>query len=157
MRVFVFLLMMAVAVGGILGGYRVITGTNLIGLSDFGIGGARADTGVVPATTQPIVATPVPTAEAPATPVTHATATPAPAKPQIMVIGNTDGQGAFLRKTPHLNDRLRAWVDGTKMQIKGAVESDGIQWMQVVAPDGTEGYIPKQYLVPAPAEPTPNA
>ena len=150
MRVFVFVLMVAVAMGGLLGGYRVITGRDLISLSDLGIGGARADAGILPTAT-PIRAAPPPTAVVLPTSVPDATSTPVPAAPRLMVVGNTDGQGVFLRKTPQLNDKVRAWVDGTKMQVTGGrVESDGVSWLKVTAPDGTEGYIPEQYLVPAP-------
>lgn len=151
MRLFVFVLMMAVAMGGVLGGYRVITGRDLIGLSDVGIGGARANAGILPTTAPIRVAHPAPTAAALPTSVPDVTSTPVPMAPRLMVVGNTDGQGVFLRKTPQMNDKLRAWVDGTKMQVTGtAVESDGVQWLKVRAPDGTEGYIPQQYLVPAP-------
>ena len=151
MKVFVFLLMMAVAVGGMLGGYRVVTGRDLVGLSDFGIGDASAKAGALLPTARPTMATTVPTSVALPIRAPAATATPVPAKPQLMVVGNTDGAGVFLRKTPHLDDKLSAWVDGTKMEVTGgAVESDGHQWLNVRAPDGTEGYIPKEYLVPVP-------
>ncbi len=149
MKVFVFLLMMAVAIGGVLGGYRVVTGRDLIGLSDFGIGRGSAKAEALSPTARPATPTLAPAATATSIPV--ATATPVPAKTQVMMVGNTDGAGVFMRKTPHLADKLRAWVDGTKMEVTGdPVESDGQQWLKVRAPDGTEGYIPKEYLVASP-------
>ncbi len=151
MKVFVFVLMVAVAMGGMLGGYRLITGRSLIGLTDFGIGGAHASVEVLPTATLAASAAPSPTALVASTPVPEATATPSPANSRLMVVGNTDGQGVFLRKTPQMSDKLRAWVDGTKMQVTGeGVEADGVRWLKVKAPDGTEGYIPQQFLVPAP-------
>jgi hypothetical protein len=68
-----------------------------------------------------------------------------------MVVGNTGGEGVFLRATPHLNDKLRAWRDGSRMEIIGKpVDSDGLKWIKVRAPDGAEGYIPELYLVNQP-------
>ncbi len=147
-RVFAFLLMLTVGVGGSLLGYRMITGRDLVTLSELGL--------VQPATPPIVTLTPSPTATAaprPAPTTTQAvvrpTATPVPDRPQTMIVGNTEGQGVFLRRTPNMNDRLRAWMDGARMEIIGpSVESDGLRWAKVRAPDGAEGYIPEQYLVP---------
>ena len=89
---------------------------------------------------QPPAATPAPSAPAP-------TATPG-SKGQ-MKVGNTGGDGVFIRRTPNLNDKIRPWQDGTTMVVEGTPEAvNGIVWLKVRAPDGAEGYIPQQYLVP---------
>ena len=84
------------------------------------------------------------------TPVPRATATAIPIPPgaTVLKVGNTGGLGVFLRRTPNLQDTVRAWVDGTPMVVVGPpVTGDGQSWAHVRAPDGTVGYIPQQYLV----------
>jgi len=89
-----------------------------------------------------------------------ATATPAPrpsptpaaaAAAQTVYVGNTDGEGVYLRNTPAMADRLQAYADGTPLQIIGDdVDGDGQHWHHVRAPDGTEGYVPSMYTVDTP-------
>lgn len=77
-------------------------------------------------------------------------ATPGPtAQSQATLrVGNTDGQGVFLRRTPRMDDKIRVWRDNTPMVVIGpAVDADGHSWQHVRAPDGTEGYIPSEWLV----------
>ncbi len=149
-RLLTFLMMMAVAVGGTLAGYRLATGRDLVNLSQFGLAPQTAVS--VPAPAQKVPAAPsVAPIPVPNPAPQKPTATPVPRLPQKMVVGNTEGEGVFLRKTPHLADKVRAWTDGSPMEILGRPEdSDGLQWFQVRAPDGVEGYIPSQYLVSMP-------
>ncbi len=150
MRVIVFLLMATVAVGGILFGYRLITGKELVdsanlGIAALGNSSARLATPAVPPT-----ATPPPRPTPTPTPL-PATATPVPDTPAVMLVGNTDGLGVYIRRTPRAADKIRAWQDGTKMEIIGpAVDSEGRKWLKVRAPDGVEGYIPIEFLVDVP-------
>lgn len=153
MRVFTFFLMMAVAIGGSLAGYRLITGRDLLSLSELGLTWSASSPPVSqsarssPTSTAP----PSPTATLAPTPAPTASPTRVPDRPQTMLVGNTDGQGVYIRRTPRLDDRLRAWRDGTRMEIIGAVvEAEGLRWRKVRAPDGAEGYVPEQYLVEAP-------
>ncbi|MAG35796.1 MAG: hypothetical protein CL878_06075 [Dehalococcoidia bacterium] len=104
------------------------------------------------ATTRPPTLTPQPTA------TTFATVT--------VYVGNTDGDGVYLRKTRDLNDRLQAYLDNTVLLVLGpGIEEGGLIWVFVRAPDGTEGYVPSQYIVaapqatvtPAPTSPPPTA
>lgn len=150
MRVFVFFLMMAVALVGVLGGFRLITGRDLIGLSDFGVGRVSATTAA--GSTPTPAASPVSAPTSVPTPTVAApTPTPVPSEGRFMVVANTGGQGVYVRRTPRINDRVRAWVEGSRMQVAGdPVDGDGTRWLKVKAPDGTEGYIPQQYLAPAP-------
>ena len=54
----------------------------------------------------------------------------------------------YLRRTPRLEDKLMPWREGTPMVVVGPQESgDGQLWERVRAPDGTEGFVPSQYLV----------
>jgi hypothetical protein len=95
----------------------------------------------VPATRTPLRAT--------ATPVPEATSTPAPASSEVWV-GNTGGSGVYVRKTPTVADRVRAYDDGTLLTIVGEdVTGDGQQWKHVRTPDGLEGYVPAVYVLDA--------
>lgn len=73
----------------------------------------------------------------------------APALGRVAVAG-TDGQGVFLRRTPRIGDRLRAWSDGTRLDLLGPdVEVDGLRWTPVRDPCGTAGWVPMRYAAPA--------
>ena len=151
MRVFVFFLMTLVSVVGMLVGYRAITGEDLVSLSDFGVGHATAIAYQQPAA--PPLPTLSPTSAAIPTiaPPPTAAATATPEKPKLMAVANTDGIGVYLRRTPKLDDRLRPWVEGTRFEALGSpVDGDGVKWLKVRGPDGVEGFIPTQFLVPVP-------
>ena len=63
-----------------------------------------------------------------------------------MYVGNTDGEGVYLRNSPAMDDKNKAYPDGTALTIIGDdVTGDGQTWKHVKAPDGTEGYVPAQY------------
>ena len=48
-----------------------------------------------------------------------------------------------------MDDKIRPWMDGTPMTVLAQpVTVNGVTWLKVRAPDGVEGYIPSQYLVP---------
>jgi uncharacterized protein YgiM (DUF1202 family) len=105
-------------------------------------------------------ATPVPT-PVPPTPTPRPTATPAltpsptPAQgPTVMQIANTGGLGVYMRRSPSSDERIRAWVEGTRMTVIGPDEAvGGATWRHVRDPLGNEGWVPAQYLTPAPATP----
>jgi hypothetical protein len=83
-----------------------------------------------------------PSAEQPADSSVNAPVNVSPAR-----IAHTDGQGAFIRRTTNLEDRLRAWPDGTQLQVTGApTEVNGLSWTPVVDPAGNRGWIPSQYI-----------
>lgn len=85
---------------------------------------------------------------APAAPSTAATATST--AQTVMKVGNTDREGVYIRRTPNMNDKIRPWMDGTPMTVLGPPQTvNGIIWIKVRAPDGVEGYVPAQYLVPS--------
>ena len=65
-------------------------------------------------------------------------------------MAGTDGQGAFLRKTPRLDDKLGAWPDGTRLTVLGPdVQADGLRWMPVRDPCGLSGWMLARYAAPA--------
>lgn len=69
----------------------------------------------------------------------------------VFVVGNTGGEGVYLRRTPHLDDRDTAYPDGARLtQIGPDVTSDGQDWRHVRAPDGRAGWVPAQYTIAAP-------
>jgi hypothetical protein len=60
---------------------------------------------------------------------------------------SADGDGAYVRRTPKLEDRYKAWPDGTSLQVFEYVSAD---WALVKSPDDYVGYIPRQYLASSP-------
>jgi hypothetical protein len=109
-------------------------------------------TGVVPSTSAPSpAAKPAasPTASPPAARPT-ATAEPTAAADTVWV-GNTDGEGVYVRKTPVMADRVKPYADGTPLTIVGDdVDGDGQQWKHIKTPDGLEGYVPSIYTLESP-------
>ena len=89
-----------------------------------------------------------------ASPVAGAAPTSAPqptAPPNTLYVGNTDGEGVFIRKTPVMDDKVRAYSDGTALTIIGDdVDGDGQHWKHIRTPDGLEGYVPAQYTTDSP-------
>ncbi|MFN8632310.1 MAG: hypothetical protein U0893_00540 [Chloroflexota bacterium] len=76
----------------------------------------------------------------------------APRTPAIgkLVVAGTDGLGVFLRKSPRADDRLRAWSDGTLLELLGPeVVQDGLRWTPVRDPCGVSGWVPMRYAAPA--------
>ena len=73
----------------------------------------------------------------------------APAAAQLKV-ANTGGTGVFLRRTPNMNDRVRAWADGTSLRVIGPdTIENGVTWKHVQDPAGNQGWIPSEYTAPA--------
>ncbi len=63
-------------------------------------------------------------------------------------IGNTGGDGAFLRHSPKLADTWIAWPDRTTLTLTGAeADGGGQHWLQVQDPKHNVGWIPSQYVV----------
>ncbi|MDA8218518.1 MAG: hypothetical protein M0Z94_12965 [Dehalococcoidales bacterium] len=88
-----------------------------------------------------------------ATTVSQATPTPTAQPPKYYLVGNSDGVGVWLRRTPNMNDYLISWPDGTRMEVIGGdVQADGRAWKHVQDPRGNKGYIPAVWLVPAPSD-----
>ena len=103
--------------------------------------------------TSPILAPPSPTPP----PLPRATPT---ARPLVLYVGNTGGEGVYIRRTPEKADTIKAWADGTEMIEAGAPKDVGeTVWKQVQDPDGTVGWVPAQYLIasktPADGSPSP--
>ena len=111
-----------------------------------------------PSSSAPPVVSVAPSAAASAARPSAATAASAAAsaaastKPKVYLVGNTDGDGVYLRKTPSMADRINpAYADGTEMVAIGAdVTAEGELWHNVRTPDGKTGYVPAKYTVDAP-------
>jgi hypothetical protein len=82
-------------------------------------------------------------------PSPNAQTSPAAAQPQTLRIANTGGEGAYIRRTTNLDDRLRAWADNTQLRVIGPDESaNGTLWKHVQDPAGNQGWIPAEYTRP---------
>jgi hypothetical protein len=93
--------------------------------------------------TQPVIPTP--------------TAAPSSTFVPTTLLVSADGDGVWLRRTPAMSDKVKAWQDGTVMVALAPVQTvDGREWRNVRDPDGNVGWIPSQYLVAptCPAVPT---
>ena len=91
----------------------------------------------------------------PTTPQPTVSVQPEPAA-RTVYVGNTRGQGVFLRRTRNMADRIAAYPDGTQLVVLGPdTSANGITWKHVRAPDGKVGYVPAQYTVPAVTPTTP--
>ena len=63
-------------------------------------------------------------------------------------VGNTDGDGVYLRESAGGDKRIKAWPDGALMMVVGPDQSiDTRLWRHVQDPDGNRGYVPVEYLV----------
>jgi hypothetical protein len=132
----------------------------VLGLSLTGcgiIGGSQPTATVPPPTSAPAATSPSPSPKpaAPAaspSPAAAAQPTPTAQTPvETVYVANTDGIGVFIRRTPTMADRVRAYPDSTALQIIGEdVFGDGQRWHHVKAPDGLEGYVPVIYTVDTP-------
>jgi len=99
--------------------------------------GTQTSTPATATATQP-AATPTPSTPTPTTP------TPQP----IARVGNTGGDGVYLRHTPHLADVWIAWRDGTPLTLTGGeADGDGEHWLQVRDPRGNVGWVPARYVI----------
>ena len=106
-----------------------------------GVAAASRRGGAGPAPTATTAAAPVPAG------VPAATAPPQ-ATGRVFVVGNTGGEGVYLRRTPRSSDRDRAYPDGTRLeQIGEDVRAEGTTWRNVRAPDGRTGWVPAQYTL----------
>ncbi|MGH2459472.1 MAG: hypothetical protein ACRDIY_11470 [Chloroflexota bacterium] len=105
--------------------------------------------GTPTATPHPSAATAASKAPTPGKPTTTPpSATPARTAVPTARVGNTGGDGVYLRHTPHLSDAWIAWRDGTPLILTGAeADGDGEHWYQVRDPRGDVGWMPAQYVV----------
>lgn len=111
----------------------------------------KAATPARPAPPPIILPTPVPTPTAPVLTPTPASPVPTPtAGParQTARVGNTGGDGVYLRRTPRADDRLIAWPDNTPLVLLGEeTVNEGRTWVRVRDPRGNVGWVPREYLV----------
>lgn len=67
--------------------------------------------------------------------------------PKFARVGNTGGEGVFLRKTADPKDKLRAVPDDTKLELTGnSTKVGGVDWSEVSVPEGT-AWIPSKFLI----------
>jgi len=142
------LLVLLLAIGGLvyLGAARTLTGGEFEPPRP--LPGARAAS---PPAANPQPAQPAANPAAP--PAAQPSAAPTPnAAPAQWVVANTGGDGVYVRRTPKLDDKVVAWPDNTPMVDLGEqATGDGTTWRKVRDPRGNVGYVPTQYLAPAPS------
>jgi hypothetical protein len=110
-----------------------------------------AEQAAVAPSSAPTVAKPAASPSPSPSPSPRPTATTETQKATTVYVANTDGQGVYVRKTPVMADRVRAYPDGTPLTIAGDdVDGDGQHWHHVKTPDGVDGYVPAMYTVDTP-------
>jgi hypothetical protein len=68
---------------------------------------------------------------------------------RFLVVTNTDGIGVYVRRTPRMADRIRAWPDGTRLRSqKETTWAEDRYWFRVVDPAGNRGWVPSSYVRP---------
>jgi SH3-like domain-containing protein len=81
--------------------------------------------------------------------VVEPTTVPSPTVPSRVVVANTEGLGVYLRRAPGSEERIKAWPEGT--EFVSFVEEQRVgtaTWRKVRDPDGNEGWVNAEYLVP---------
>lgn len=124
----------------------------------------EASTQTPDSTTPTVMVTPALPSPTPTSVPPMVTVGPVVASPTVtLFVGNTGGDGVYIRATPNLDDKLIAWPDGSAMTVLGAaLDKAGRLWFNVRSSDGVIGWVPESYLVPdgptvTPASPTPAA
>ncbi len=109
--------------------------------------------GASPSATAPAVPTPepAPPPAAPALPAPEPTSEP----PEFVRVVNTAGQGVILRREPSTRaPRVAARAENTILQVVGPdTTAEGRVWRQVQDAQGNRGWVPADFLAPAPAPP----
>ena len=83
----------------------------------------------------------------------RATAQPQPA-PSAFQIGNSGGDGVYIRRSIDPEEKLKVWRDGAPMVVVGPDRTLGKRtWKNVRDPDGNQGWVPAEFLVGARAAP----
>lgn len=86
------------------------------------------------------------TADSSNTPTNTPEATP-DTRTVTCVVGNTDGEGVFIRAAPQTGEKIEAWWDGSKLvQVGPDKVAGGQSWKNVRDPDGNTGYVAAEYL-----------
>ena len=108
-----------------------------------------ASTGITPVLVS-ITARQVGTYAAMAFPQLQAFTSQPPAEAKTWVtVANTAGEGAYLRATPRLTAPLKAWAEGTLLEVAGDDASgDGYRWKRVRDPNGQLGWIAAEFVMP---------
>jgi len=96
--------------------------------------------------------TPTPTASPTATPL------PTPTPVAYAAIGATGRRGGNVRRAPGRTAVVTTLRDGALVQLTGQqVAADGLNWAQIILPDGRVGWVAEEYLIPYQLFIAPNA
>ena len=70
---------------------------------------------------------------------------------QAYSVGNTDGEGVYLHRTPRRGDALSAYPEGTLLERAGedVTGREGWTWHRIRTPDGVAGWVPAQFTIEA--------
>jgi hypothetical protein len=119
---------------------------------------ANAEPAAQPTAAPTVYVPPVAEAMGIAGPQARPTATPRPLPTPTLAqppagtqykVANTNGDGAYIRRTPRLADKIVPWPDNTPMEYLGEqADGDGLHWAKVRDPRGNVGWVPTRYLGP---------
>jgi hypothetical protein len=104
--------------------------------------------GAQPPSATPSAATTPPAGAPPPVAPPQTPAPPTPGPQTSARVGNTGGDGVYLRHTPRKSDTWIAWRDNTPLVLTGATATgDGLEWVQVRDPNNNVGWVPAQFVV----------
>src|SRR6266700_1011451 len=122
-------------------GWRNVLGASSLAMVLSACGGLPGLTGSAPTSEPTAAPTIVPTVARAAASAVPSPSPPPPPRPTATTVvasantvwvGNTAGQGVFVRNTPAMADRVRASPDATPLTVVGDdVDGDGQHWKQV--------------------------
>jgi hypothetical protein len=150
----VAVLALVVGVGALGGPARGVAGSRQMPPSPTQASGAAPVQGLQSTQVDAPAATPGPQATAPSHAVTVVSpvagqAGQTPTGRRVVRVANTGGRGVNLQRTPRPGDRVRAWIDGTQLEVleEGPGSGDDL-WLKVRDPAGNIGYVPARYTAP---------
>ena len=132
-------------------GMGALVAAILVGVAVLTTAGMLPRLGSAPPAPTPVATRPPDATPAPA--VAERPPEPTPEPTEYVRVTNTAGQGIILRREPSTSaPRVAARAENTVLQVVGPdTSAEGRTWRQVQDAQGNRGWVPGEFLAPAPA------